>query len=107
MNTASAWIAALTFSVFATAPALADEVRFVNNEIGYEIVVSPSKVTRAQVIAELEQAQRDGEIVANHEIVQPLALTPSAKSHEQVQREASRISERERSAQRALYWPNA
>lgn len=47
MNTASAWIATLAFTVVA-APALAGEVRFVNNEIGYEMVVSPSKVTRAQ-----------------------------------------------------------
>lgn len=68
MNTASAWIATLAFTVVA-APALADEVRFVNNEIGYEMVVSPSEVTRAKVIAELEQAQRDGAVVASHEIV--------------------------------------
>lgn len=106
MNTASTWIAALAFTVVA-APALADEVRFVNNEIGYQMVVSPSKLTRVQVIADLERAQRGGEIAASHEFVQPLDLAPSAKSREQVQREAGQISERERSAQRALYWPNA
>lgn len=106
MNTASAWIATLAFTVVA-APAFADELRFANNEIGYEMVVSPGKVTRAQVIAELEQAQRDGAIAATHEIAQPLDLAPSVKSREQVQREAGQASQRERRAQRALYWPNA
>lgn|SRR5690554_176168 len=100
MNTASAWIATLALTIVA-APAFADELRFVNNEIGYEMVVSPSEVTRAKVIAELEQAQRKGEIVANHEIVPPLEFTPSAKSHGPLQREARPA------VQRALYWPNA
>lgn len=106
MNTASAFLATLAFTVLA-APTLADEVRFANNEIGYEMVVSPSEVTRAKVIAELGQAQRNGEIVANYEIVQPLDFAPSTRSRAQVQREADQVGERERSAQRALYWPNA
>lgn len=106
MNTASAWIATLAFTV-AAAPALADEVRFVNNEIGYQMVVSPGKLTRAQVLADLEQAQRDGKIAASHEFVQPLDLAPSAKTREQVQREAVNVSERDRTARNALYAPNA
>jgi hypothetical protein len=99
-------IAALSFAVVA-APALADEVRFVNNEIGYEFVFSPSTVTRAQVVADLQQAQRHGELAASHEYAQPLELAPSAKSREQVRRDAANVSERERTAQNALYGPNA
>lgn len=106
MNTASAWIATLAFTVV-TAPALADEVRFVNNEIGYEMVVSPSKLTRAQVIADLKQAQRDGAVAASHEFVQPLDLAPSAKTRDQVQHEAANVSERERIARNSLYGPDA
>ncbi len=106
MNTVAAWIATLSFTV-AAGPALADEARFVNNEIGYEMVVSPSTVTRAQVIADLEPAQRDGEIAASQEFVQPLDLAPSAKTREQVQREAANVSERERIARDALYGPQA
>lgn len=34
-------------------------------------------------------------------------LVPSTKSRKQVEREAASISERERSAQKMLYWPNA
>ncbi|MDT3677346.1 MAG: DUF4148 domain-containing protein [Burkholderiaceae bacterium] len=99
-------IAALSLAVLA-APAFADEARFVNNEIGYQTLLSPSKLTRAQVIAQLEQAQRSGELAASYEFAQPLDLAASAKSREQVQREAAQVSDRERTAQNALYGPNA
>ncbi len=88
-------------------PAFADQLRFANNEIGYEVVVTPSTVTRAQVIADLQQAQRNGTIASSYEYAQPLHLVPSTKSREQVEREAASVSERERSAQKTLYWPNA
>lgn len=106
MNSFATWIATLSFAVVA-APAVADEVRFVNNEIGYEMVPTPSNVTRAQVIAELQQAQRNAEIPSNYEVPQPLHFVPSAKSREQVQREAANVGERERAAQNSIYRPNA
>lgn len=105
MNRLATWIT-LSFAVVA-APAVADEVRFVNNEIGYEMVLTPSTVTRAQVVADLQQAQRNGEIRSSYEVPQPLNLAPSAKSREQVQHEAANVSDRERAAQNAIYRPNA
>jgi hypothetical protein len=106
MNRFAVWIATASFAAVA-APAIADEVRFVNNEIGYEVVVSPSTITRAQVVAELQQAQRDGELASSYESEMPLKLAPSTKSREQVQREVTTTSDRERTAQNALYGPNA
>lgn len=106
MNTLAACVAAISFAAIAT-PAVADELRFVNNEIGYEVVFSPSAVTRVQVVADLREAQREGDVARSHEFAQPLELVPSAKSREQVQREAAGISERERSARMRLYAPNA
>lgn len=106
MNRLSVWIAAASFAAVA-APAFADEVRFVNNEIGYEVVVSPSTATRARVVADLQQAQRDGDLASSYEFEMPLETAPSAKSREQVQREATAVSDRERTAQNALYGPNA
>lgn len=106
MNSFATWIATLSFAVVA-APAVADEVRFVHNEIGYEMVLTPSKVTRAQVVADLQQAQRNAEIPSSYEVPQPLHLVPSEKSREQVRREAANVSERERAAQHSIYRPNA
>lgn len=106
MNRLSVWIATASFAVVA-APALADEVRFVNNEIGYEVVVSPGTVTRARVVADLQEAQRNGDLASSYEFEMPLKLAPSVKSREQVQHEAARISDPERTAQNALYGPNA
>lgn len=106
MNRFATSLAALSLVVVA-APAFADEARFVNNEIGYEIVITPSKVTRAQVTADLQQAQRSGDLAATYEFAQPLDLAPSAKSSKQVQREAAQISDRDRTAQNAMYGPNA
>lgn len=106
MNRLATSLAALSLVVVA-APAFADEARFVNNEIGYEIVITPSKVTRAQVIADLQQAQRSGHLAASYEFAQPLDLAPSAKSSEQVRNEAAQISDRDRTAQAAMYGPNA
>lgn len=106
MNRLSVWIATASFAALA-APALADEARFVNNEIGHEVVVSPGTVTRAQVVAELQQAQRDGDLASSHEFEMPLKIAPSVKLREQVRHEAITISDRERTAQNALYGPNA
>ena len=106
MKKLAASLAAVSLVVLA-APAFADEARFVDNQIGYQIVVTPGELTRAQVIAELEQAQRSGELASSHEFAQPLHLAPSAKSRQQVQREAAQVSARERTAQNALYGPNA
>jgi hypothetical protein len=106
MKKLAASVAALSLVVLA-APAFADEARFVNNEIGYQTVVTPSKLTRAQVITQLEQAQRSGELAASYEFAQPVDVATSAKSREQVQREAAQLSERDRTAQNALYGPNA
>lgn len=106
MYSLSTWIAAVSFAMVA-APAIADDVRFANNEIGYETVFAPSKVTRGQVVADLRQAQRDGELASSYEFAAPLELSPSQKTREQVQREAASVSDRERTAQKALYVPNA
>lgn len=106
MNRLAGWIATVSFAVVA-GPAFADQLRFVNNQIGYEVVATPSTVTRAQVIADLERAQRDGAIASSYEFAPPLHLVPSVRSREQVQREAASISERERSARNTLYWPSA
>jgi hypothetical protein len=106
MNRLSVWIATASFAAVA-APAIADEVRFINNEIGYEVVVSPGTLARDRVVADLQQAQRDGSLASSYEFEMPLKIAPSAKSHEQVQREATRISDRERTAQNELYGPNA
>lgn len=106
MKSLAACIATVSLAAIA-APAFADELRFVNNEIGYEVVFSPSVLTRAEVIAEMREAQRDGEVAQSHEFAQPLELVPSAKSREQVQRETAAISERERTARMLLYAPNA
>lgn len=106
MNGLVACIAAVSFAAIA-APAVADELRFLNNEIGYEVVHSPSEVTRAEVVADLRQALRDGEVVRSYEFAQPLEFVPSTKSREQVQREAAAISDRERTARMLLYAPNA
>ena len=106
MNRFAGWIAALSFALVA-GPAFADQLRFVNNQIGYEVVATPSAVTRAQVIADLRRAQRDGTIRPSYEYAQPLHFVPSAKSHQQVEREAASVGERERSAWKTLYWPNA
>lgn len=89
------------------APAFADEARFVNNEIGYEIVVSPSTVTRESVIADLRRAQSNGELARSYEFEAPVALAPSTKTRDQVRREAASVDARERRAQNALYGPNA
>jgi len=106
MNRLSVWIATASFATVA-APAIADEVRFINNEIGYEVVVSPGTLERDRVVADLQQAQRDDSLASSYESEMPLKIAPSAKSHEQVQREAIRISDRERTAQNELYGPNA
>ena len=106
MKKLAASLAAVSLVVLA-APAFADEARFVDNEIGYRIVITPSKLTRAQVSAQLEQAQRAGELAASYEFAQPLGVATSVKSRGQVQREAAQMSERDRTAQNALYGPNA
>jgi len=106
MKKFAASLAAVSLVVLA-APAFADEARFVDNQIGYQMVVTPSELTRAQVIAQFEQAQRAGELAASYEFAQPLDVATSGKSREQVQREAAQRSERDRSAQNALYGPNA
>ncbi len=89
------------------APAVADEVRFVNNEIGYEVVASPGTLTRAGVIADLRRAQRSDELAQSYEFEAPIELAPSMKTREQVQHEAATVGDRERRAQSALYGPNA
>ncbi|MCD6734051.1 MAG: DUF4148 domain-containing protein [Burkholderiaceae bacterium] len=98
--------AALLLAV-SSAPALADEVRFVNNEIGEQLVVSPGTLTREAVIAELRDAQRRGEIAASYEFAPPTRMTPSKLTREQVRREAATMSDAERNARRVLYAPNA
>ncbi|MBW7924639.1 MAG: DUF4148 domain-containing protein [Burkholderiaceae bacterium] len=106
MQGLATFIATVSLAAVA-APALADEARFVNNEIGYEIVVSPGTVTRESVIADLRDAQRSGELARSYEFVAPIERAPSMKTREQVQREAASVGDRERRAQNALYGPNA
>lgn len=98
--------AALLLAV-SSAPALADEVRFVNNEIGEQLVASPGTLTREAVVAELRDAQRRGEIAASYEFAPPTGTTSSKLTREQVRREAASMSDAERNAQRVLYAPNA
>ena len=106
MNRFAGCIATLSLALVA-GPAFADQLRFENNQIGYEVIATPGTVSRAQVIADLQRAQRDGTIRPSYEYPQPPHFAPSAKSHEQVQREAANASERERGAQKMLYWPIA
>lgn len=106
MSRLATLLAAVSVSLVA-APTFADELRFVNNEIGTETVVSPSTTTRAQVVAELERAQRAGDLSSSYEFADPVEVSASTRSREQVQREAVRISDRERTAQGELYGPDA
>jgi len=99
-------IAALLLAV-SSAPALADEVRFVNNEIGEQLVVSPGTLTREAVIAELQRAQRRGELATSYEFAAPTPVTASSLTREQVRRDAASMSDAERNARRVLYAPNA
>ncbi|NLD68209.1 MAG: DUF4148 domain-containing protein [Limnobacter sp.] len=106
MNTLGTLIASISIAMVA-APAMAAEMRFLNNEIGYETVYASSKVTREQVIADLRHAQHDGELASSYEFAAPLEIEPSQRSRAQVQREATNLSDRERTAQKVMYGPNA
>src|SRR5690606_22354447 len=88
--------AAVVLSV--SAPAFADSgVEFVNNEIGFQTThVTASETTRAEVIVELQAAQRAGSIPRSFEYVAPERRAASTSTREHVQREATAKTRAER-----------
>jgi len=79
----------------------------VNNEIGFQSThATPSKTTRAKVIAELQAAQRAESIPRSFEFVGPERRTASTSTREQVQREATAKTRAEREAIHRVYGPD-
>lgn len=91
----------------ASLPAFADSgVEFLNNEIGYQFVhVTPSKTTRAQVLAELHGAQNAASIPRSFEFPAPEKPVASTLTREQVQRAAAGQTRGQHEAKHRLYGP--
>jgi len=106
MSSKSLLFAAVVLSV--SAPSFADSgVGFVNNEIGFQTThVTPSKTTRAEVVVELQAAQRAGNIPRSFEFVAPERSTASTSAREQVQREATAKTRAEREGIHRVYGPD-
>jgi len=105
MSSKALLFAAAVLSV--SVPAFADSgVEFVNNEIGYQFVhLTPSKTTRAQVIADLQAAQNAGSIPLSFEFPGAEKPIASTLTREQVQRAAASQSRGEHEAKHRLYGP--
>lgn len=105
MSSKALLFAAAVLSV--SVPAFADSgVEFVNNEIGYQFVhVTPSKTTRAQVIADLQAAQNAGSIPRSFEV--PAVEKPGASTltRAQVQRATAAQTDGEHQAKHRVYGP--
>jgi len=105
MSSKALLFAAAMLSV--SVPVFADSgVEFVNNEIGYQFVhVTPSKTTRAQVIADLQAAQKAGSIPRSFEVPALERPIASTLSREQVQRAAAAQTDGEHEAKHRVYGP--
>jgi hypothetical protein len=63
------------------APAFA-AVSYLGGETAFEPAYEPSTVTRSEVLAELQRAQRDGELLSNYEISAPYFASHTASQQE-------------------------
>jgi hypothetical protein len=87
------------------APAFAS-VSYFGGETAYEPAYEPSTVTRAEVLAELQRAQRDGELMVNYEISAPYFASHAVSQEPRQPVFASMSGSSEAAFDYSIYSPN-